>query len=314
MRNSMKGGYRGNNFDPAKSAKCQALIAHLQNGGGVPNYGGSATAHAAVPPPPAGQGGMFASGQGGMFAFHVGVQGDISDSDTTPQRSPKPFVPLHYEILMENQAVRVADRLLRAANQVHDLETLIQGQEMNPLPFEEYIQIRDEYLDDIDRTMSGTARGDPPMPAEVHMLDLNMQNDILTENSSWDLLAAAGMVDLTTTTPAPPASELPEPSFDIIPTPTPADDSSKYQDSSDFELYGEKESESSADEEEEREHNDHNIFGSSSDDDDEQWWTKPIGTITPSYSPHGYSQQTEPGTPEKVTSSVSEYNSEEEED
>jgi hypothetical protein len=33
MKNSMKGGYRGNNFDPAKSAKCQALIAHLQNGG-----------------------------------------------------------------------------------------------------------------------------------------------------------------------------------------------------------------------------------------------------------------------------------------
>jgi hypothetical protein len=63
MKNSMKGGYRGNNFDPSKSAKCQALIAHLQNGGGqVHNYGGGVNAHAAVPPPP---------GQGGMFAFHV---------------------------------------------------------------------------------------------------------------------------------------------------------------------------------------------------------------------------------------------------
>jgi hypothetical protein len=118
--------------------------------------------------------------------------------------------------------------------------------------------------------------------------------------------------------------------FDIIPTPTPAppasalpelldsDDSSDHQDSSDFELYGAKESddnkESSADEEEEREYNDHDIFGSSSDRDDEHWWTEPIGTITPSYSPHGYSPQTVPGTPEKVTSSVSEYNSEEEED
>ena len=232
----------------------------------------------------------------------------------TPQMSPEPFVPLHYEILMANQAERVADRLLRAANQVHDLETLIQGQDMNPLPFKEYTQIREDYLHDIERTMSGTARGDPPMLAEVHMLDLTMQNNILTENSSWDLLVAAGMVDLTTTTPAPPASELPEPSFDIIPTPTPADDSSKYQDSSDFELYGAEESESSADEEEEREHNDHNIFGSSSDNDDERWWTESIGTITPSYSPHGYSPQTVPGTPEKVTSSVSEYNSEEEED
>jgi hypothetical protein len=256
---------------------------------------------------------MFTSGQGGMFAFHV-LQGDISDSDTTPQRSPKPFVPPQYEILMANQAERVADRLLRAANQVDDLETLIQGQGMNPLPFEAYTKIREDYLDNIERTISGTARGDPSTLAEVQMLDLTMQDQILTENSSWDLLVAAGMVDMSPTpTPAPPAPELHEPSFDIIPTPMPAEDSSKCQDSSDFELYGAEESESSEDEDEEGHKDLRDIFGSSSDDDHERWWAESIGAITPSYSPHGYSPQTVPGTPE-VTSSVSEYNSEEEED
>jgi hypothetical protein len=142
-----------------------------------------------------------------MFAFHV--HGDISGLDMTPQMSTEPFVPLDPRVLMEDQVERVADRLLRAANQVDFLETLMQLQDSkNPLPFKAYTKIRDDYLQDIERTMSGTARGDPLTLAEVHMLDLTMQDEILTENSSWDLLVAAGMVDMTTpaTTKTPATS------------------------------------------------------------------------------------------------------------
>jgi hypothetical protein len=110
--------------------------------------------------------------------------GDISGLDMTPQMSTESFVPLDPRVLMEDQVERVEDRLLRAANQVDDLETLIQGQGMNPLPFKAYTKIRDDYLDDIERTISGTARGDPLTLAEVHMLDLTIQDQILTENSS----------------------------------------------------------------------------------------------------------------------------------
>jgi hypothetical protein len=38
--------------------------------------------------------------------------------------------------------------------------------------------------------MSGTARGDQETLAEVHMLDLTVQDEILTEYSSFDLLEA----------------------------------------------------------------------------------------------------------------------------
>jgi len=328
MTRSMKGGYRGKSFDPTKSARCQALIAHLQNGGGqVHNYGGGVNALAAVPPPPV---------QGGVFAFHV-HELDISGLDMTPQVSTEPFVLLDPRVLMEDQAERVADRLLRAANQVDDLEILMQWQgSKNPLPFKVYTKIRDDYLEDIDRTMSGTARGDPLTLAEVHMLDLTMQDEILTENSSWDLLVAAGMVEMTPPpTPAPPAPVLPE-SHELTRTVS--------VDFSDFELYGadksddddEKSSadekqeiepteherthigcddkESSADEKEEIEYNEYDIFGSSCDSNGERWYDSnlcpsPMRPITPSYSP-----PTAPGSPEKVISNVSECNSEEEED
>ena len=54
-------------------------------------------------------------------------------------------------------------------------------------PVEVYNQIRDDYLEDITRTMSGTTRGDPETPADVHMLDLTEQDEILTRYSSHDL-------------------------------------------------------------------------------------------------------------------------------
>ena len=47
-------------------------------------------------------------------------------------------------------------------------------------PVEVYNQIRDDYLEDITRTMSGTARGDPETPADFLMSDLTEQDEILT--------------------------------------------------------------------------------------------------------------------------------------
>ena len=54
-------------------------------------------------------------------------------------------------------------------------------------PVEVYNQIRDDYLEDIMRTMSGTARGEPETPADVHVLDLTEQDEILTRYSSHDI-------------------------------------------------------------------------------------------------------------------------------
>ena len=58
------------------------------------------------------------------------------------------------------------------------------------LPVKVYNQIRADYLENIERTMSCTARGDQETLAEVHMLDLTVQAEILTEYSSHDLLEA----------------------------------------------------------------------------------------------------------------------------
>jgi hypothetical protein len=255
MTRTMKGNYKGKNFDPTKSAKYQALIAHLQHsGGGVPNYGGGANAHTTLPPPPT---------QGGMFAFHF--EGLNMHMGPYTQTEPT-YLHLNPRLLMKDQSERVVERLLTAANQVSGLEALAESQVKDPLPVEVYNQIRDDYLEDITRTMSGTDGVDPETLAEVLMLDLTVQDEILTEYSSHDIQE---VYELTRT-----ASD----------------------DSSDFELYGANQSdnddkESSADEKQEIEYTEYDVFGSPCDSDGERWYydstfcSQTMRTITPSYSP-----------------------------
>ena len=87
------------------------------------------------------------------------------------------------------------------------------------LPVKVYNQIRADYLENIERTMSGTARGDQETLAEVQILDLTVQAEILTEYSSHDLLEAYKLTHIERT-----------------------DISIASDDSSDFELYGANES------------------------------------------------------------------------
>jgi hypothetical protein len=138
--------------------------------------------------------------------------------------------------------------------------------------------------------MSGTARGDPETFAEVHMLDLTEQDEILTRYSSHDIQKVYKLTHIE------------------------RDDTSiASDDSSDFELYGADKSdnddkESSADKEEEIEPTEYDVFGSPCDSDGERWYhdsTQTMHPITPPYSPP---------SPKKVISLVSECNSEEEED
>ena len=88
---------------------------------------------------------------------------------------------------MKGQAKRVVVRLLTAANQASGLEALAESQVKDPLQVEVYNKIRDDYLEDITRTMIGTARGDPETPADILMSDLTEQDEILTRYSSHDL-------------------------------------------------------------------------------------------------------------------------------
>jgi hypothetical protein len=139
-------------------------------------------------------------------------------------------------------------------------------------PVEVYNQIRDDYLEDITRTMSGTTRGDPETPANVHMLDLTEQDEILTRYSSHDIQEAYKLTHIE------------------------RDDISIASDnSSDFELYGADKSdnddkESSADKKEEIEYTEYDVFGSPWDSDGERW----------------YHERTPPISPKEVISLVSE--------
>ena len=131
------------------------------------------------------------------------------------------------------------------------------------LPVKVYNQIRADYLENIERTMSGTARGDQETLAEVHILDLTVQAEILTEYSSHDLLKAYKLTHIERT-----------------------DISIASDDSSDFELYGANESddddkESSADKKEEIEYTEYDIFGSPWDSDGERWYHDRTPPISP---------------------------------
>ena len=135
---------------------------------------------------------------------------------------------------MKGQAKRVVVRLLTAANQASGLEALAESQVKDPLQVEVYNKIRDDYLEDITRTMSCTSRVDPETPADFLMSDLTEQDEILTRYSSHDLQEAYKLTHIE------------------------RDDISIAGDtSSDFELYGKEKSddddkESSADKEESR--------------------------------------------------------------
>jgi len=139
-------------------------------------------------------------------------------------------------------------------------------------PVEVYNQIRDDYLEDITRTMSGTTRGDPETPADVHMLDLTEQDEILTRYSSHDIQEAYKLTHIE------------------------RDDISIASDnSSDFELYGADKSDNddkefSADKKEEIEYTEYDVFGSPWDSDGERW----------------YHERTPPISPKEVISLVSE--------
>ena len=130
-------------------------------------------------------------------------------------------------------------------------------------PVEVYNQIRDDYLEDITRTMSGTTRGDPETPADVHMLDLTEQDEILTRYSSHDIQEAYKLTHIE------------------------RDDISIASDnSSDFELYGADKSDNddkefSADKKEEIEYTEYDIFGSPWDSDGERWYHDRTPPISP---------------------------------